>query len=69
MGGQASTYIVKREEIDKKTNFSPFQLELRKGVDISYPEIKKAGRSQTTVVNNNCPGKIIKPKNAKKNKK
>lgn len=69
MGGQASTYIVKREEIDKKTNFSPFQLEPKEGVDISYPEIKKAGRSQTIVVNNNCPGKIIKPKNAQKNKK
>lgn len=67
-------YIVKKEESDKKTKFSPFKLEIKAGADISYEEIKKAGRSQTNhdnvkVVNNNCPGKIIKSNNGEKHKK
>ena len=69
IGGDRPTYIVKKEERDKKTNFSPFQLDLKPGVDISYPDIKKAGRSQTIVVNNNCSGTIIKPNKTSKNKK
>ena len=68
-GGDKPTYIVKKEEKDKKTNFSPFKLELKPHVDVSYPEIKKAGRSQTVVVNNNCPGKNIKTNNNKKSKR
>ena len=60
-GGNKPMYIVKKEERDKKTRFSPFQLDVNEGVDISYPDIKKAGRSQTDlVVNNNCPGTDIK---------
>ena len=68
-GGDRPTYIVKKEEIDKKTRFSPFILETRENVDIYYPDIKKAGRSQTIVVNNNCPGIKIKSKKKKKYKK
>ena len=67
-GGNRKTYIVKKEEKDKKTKFSPFQLETKPGVDIQYPEIKKAGRSQTDVVNNNCPGEIIKTNKRRKRK-
>ena len=65
-GGDKPMYIVKKEEKDKKTNFSPFKLEQKPFVDVTYPEIKKAGRSQTDVVNNNCPGKTIKPNTNKK---
>ena len=69
-GGNKPMYIVKKEERDKKTRFSPFQLEISKGIDISYPDIKKAGRSQTNLVaNNNCPGTHIKPNKAKKHKR
>ena len=32
--------IVKKEEKDRKTRFSLFEIELKKGADISYPEIK-----------------------------
>ena len=68
-GGNRPMYIVKKEERDKKTRFSPFQLEISKRIDISYPDIKKAGRSQTdSVVNNNCPGTVIKPNKIKKYK-
>lgn len=69
MGDDRPTYNVKREERDKKTRFSPFKLDVKPNMDISYPDIKKAGRSQTTVVNSNCPGNNIKPKAKKKIKK
>ena len=32
--------IVKAEQKDKKGRFSPFELEIRIGVDIAYPHIK-----------------------------
>lgn len=32
--------IVKKQEKDSKARFSYFQIELKNGVDISYPEIK-----------------------------
>ena len=73
-GGDKPMYIVKKEEKDKKTNFSPFKLEQKPFVDVTYPEIKKAGGSQTNhdnvkVVNNVTTGKIIKSnKNRKVNK-
>ena len=67
-GNDRPMYIVKKEESDKKTKFSPFVLETKRGADISYEEIKKAGRSQTNVVNNKCPGKIIKANKRKKYK-
>ena len=40
-------YIVKQEQKDSKNRFSMFEIELKKGVDVSYPEIKKAGSLQT----------------------
>ena len=39
-------FIVKKEQRDFKNKFSPFELEIRTGFDISYPEIKKVGRTQ-----------------------
>ena len=60
-GGDRPMYIVKKEERDKKSSFSPFKLETQIDVDITYPEIKKAGGLQTKkVVNNITTGKIIK---------
>ena len=32
--------IVKKEDRDKKARFSLFEIELKDGVDVSYPEIK-----------------------------
>ena len=51
-GGDQATYIVKRAEKDKKGRFSLFELELKPGIDIENLIIKKAGGSQTEVVNN-----------------
>ena len=42
-GGDGKVYIVKKEQRDKKTKFSAFELELKPNVDISFPEIKKVG--------------------------
>ena len=39
-------YIVKQEKRDFKKRFSLFEIENKKGMDISFPEIKKAGRTQ-----------------------
>ena len=49
---EKTSYIVKREEKDKKGRFSLFELELKPGVDANNLKIKKAGGSQTSVVNN-----------------
>lgn len=35
-------HIVKKEQRDLKARFSVFEIELKEGADISYPEIKKA---------------------------
>lgn len=35
-------YIVKKEQRDKKNKFSLFELDVKKGFDISYPDIKKS---------------------------
>ena len=51
-GGDQATYIVKREEKDKKGRFSLFELELKLGIDVNNLLIKKAGGSQTNVANN-----------------
>ena len=72
-GNMRKTYIVKKEEIDKKNRFSPFILEIKQGADISFPKIKRAGRSQNeqdgSNVNNNCTSTHIKTNIKKKNKK
>ena len=41
-------YIVKKEQRDKKSKFSAFELELKPNVDISFPEIKKVGETSDT---------------------
>ena len=68
-GGNGPMYIVKKEQMDVKSKFSTFILEVKEGVDISYPDIKKAGGSQTNVVNNISTSINIKPKKPKKHKK
>ncbi len=73
-GGNKFTYIVKREERDNKKRFSIFELETKPGVDITYPEIKNAGRSQKPItsnqdVNNSCPSTNIKANRKNKGKK
>lgn len=40
MGKGRKLYIIKAEQIDKVGRFSPFELELKKNMDISYPYIK-----------------------------
>ena len=47
-GGDGKIYIVKKEQRDKKSKFSAFELELKPNVDISFPEIKKVGESSDT---------------------
>lgn len=44
-GGNRKIHIVKHEEKDLKGRFSLFEIELKNGVDVTYPEIKKAGIS------------------------
>ena len=39
-GDNKSMNIVKKEERDKKSRFSMFEIELKNGVDVSYPDIK-----------------------------
>lgn len=73
-GGDEPMYIVKKEEADNKGRFSLFKIETKEGEDISYPDIKKAGGSQTShdnvkVVNNVTTGKDIKTKKNKKIKR
>ena len=60
-GGDKPMYIVKKEERDNKGRFSLFKLETIEGEDISYPDIKKAGGSQTdSVVSNVSTSRYIK---------
>lgn len=39
-GDKRPMRIVKKQEKDKKSRFSLFEIELKDGVDVSYPEIK-----------------------------
>ena len=66
-GGGQPMYIVKKEERDNKGRFSLFKLETIEGEDISYPDIKKAGGSQTdSVVSNVSTSRYIKTNKDKK---
>ena len=66
-GGDKPMYIVKKEERDNKGRFSLFKLETIEGEDISYPDIKKAGGSQTdSVVSNVSTSRYIKTNKDKK---
>ena len=51
-GGEQKSYIVKKEEKDNKGRFSLFELDVKPGTDLNNLLIKKAGGSQTEVVNN-----------------
>ena len=67
-------YIVKQEKRDLKGRFSLFEIELKNGIDVSYPEIKKAGRTQKhreddrATITSSTHIKTNKKVNRKKNK-
>ena len=46
-GVDGPMYIVKKEMRDNKNRFSPFKLSVKPGVDVSYPDIKKTGSTQS----------------------
>ena len=65
-------YRVLDERRDLKGRFSLFEIELKDGVDVSYPDIKKAGRTQMHQDDNRATttsSTIIKSKHKKKGKK
>ena len=66
-GHNEAMYIVKQEKRDLKGRFSLFEIELKNGVDVSFPEIKKARRTQTH--QNNGRATITSGENIKSNKK
>ena len=71
-GHNEPMYIVKQEKRDLKGRFSLFEIELKNGIDVSYPNIKKAGRTQIHQVDNRATitsGKTIKTNCAKKDKR
>ena len=71
-GHNEPMYIVKQEKRDIKGRFSLFEIELKNGVDVSYPEIKKAGRTQMHQEDDRATitsGTNIKSKRLKKGKK
>ena len=71
-GHNEPLYIVKQEKRDLKGRFSLFEIELKNGVDISYPSIKKAGRTQMHQVDDRAAitsSTNIKSKVRKKSKK
>ena len=71
-GHNEALYIVKQEKRDLKGRFSLFEIELKDGVDVSYPDIKKAGRTQMHQDNDRATitsSTIIKSKRKKKGKK
>ena len=43
-GCKFTCYIVKKEQIDKKNRFSPFEIDLKKDANIQYPWIKRANK-------------------------
>ena len=70
-GHNETMYIVKQEKRDIKGRFSLFEIELKDGVDVSYPDIKKAGRTQISKCDDRATissSKIIKPKKKRKGK-
>ena len=68
-GGNKPMYIIKQEQKDYKTRFGKFKLETKSGVDISYPDIKKAGTCRHEVALDLRSSKPIKPKVTIKRKK
>ena len=43
-GCKFTCYTVKKEQIDKKNRFSPFEIDLKKDADVQYPWIKRANK-------------------------
>ena len=71
-GGNGPMYIVKQELKDKKNRFSPYVLSVKPGMDISYPDIKKAGSTQSHQADGReteATSKNIKSKAKRKNKR
>ena len=71
-GGNKLMYIVKKEMKDNKNKFSPFVLSIKPGIDISYPDIKKAGSTQSHQIDGratDATSTVIKPNNKTKNKR
>ena len=71
-GGDRPMYIVKKELKDNKNRFSPFKLSVKPGKDISYPDIKKTGSTQSHQTDGratDATSTIIKSKTKKKSKK
>ena len=55
--------------LHRKKGFSFFEMELKRGVDISYPNIKKTGRTQIHQINEHATitsGKAIRTNTIKK---
>ena len=55
--------------LHREKRFSLFEMELKRGVDISYPNIKKAGRTQIYQINGHATltsGKAIRTNTIKK---
>ena len=70
-GHKEPMYIVKQEKRDIKGKFSLFEIELKNGIDVSYPNIKKAGRTQNHQEDERATitsSKNIKSKRKKKGK-
>ena len=68
--GQTSPmYIVKQEKRDFKARFSLFEIELKHKADVSYPDIKKAGRTQNHLDDERATISSDKTIKSKKNKK
>ena len=71
-GCKGPMYIVKQEKRDDKGRFSLFEIELKNGVDVSYPNNKKVGRTQIHPIDDRATitsDKTIKPNKMKKGKK
>lgn len=49
LGGDEQIFIVKKEQRDKKTKFSAFELKLKPNIDLSYIDIKKVGTTQDDI--------------------
>ena len=70
-GHSEPMYIVKKEKRDMKGRFSLFNIELKNGVNVDYPFIKKTGRTQKHQQDERATitsGKIIKSNKRNKNK-
>ena len=68
-GGDKPMFIVKKQQKDKKSSFSLFQLETKVGAEINYPEIKKLDTTRHKAGLDCASSRDIKPKAKRKIKK